>query len=197
MENKVKRLYDIDIFKLAEGQHPFEMKVNDDLFTLYDNGLIEKGLGTAYITLHKSANMITLDVMVKAAIELICDRSLEAFAHPIELNERLLVKYGEEEAELDDDLLVITQSTQKINLAQFIYEIISISLPMKRVHPDYLEEDDNDEDDLSEGKLVYSSLADGEQEQEHQGSGVTESEESIDPRWSVLQNLKNTQKNHN
>lgn len=187
MENKVKRLYDIDIFKIAEGEHQYEMEINDAFFALFDYGLVDKGLGSARIDLHKSSSMITLDVAVDAKVELICDRSLEPFEYPVDLNERLLVKYGEEEEELDDDLLVITQNTQKINLAQFIYEIIGISLPMKKIHPDYLEEDDQDEDDLSEGKLVYSSEQ-GEQEDESTGK---DEDEAIDPRWSVLKNLKN------
>jgi uncharacterized protein len=191
MENKVKRLYDIDIFKIADGEHHYEMKINDAFFALYDYGLVEKGQGIAQISLHKSASMITLDVAVNGGVELVCDRSLELFEHPIALSERLLVKYGEEEEELDDDLMIITQNTQKINLAQFIYEIIGISLPMKKIHPDYLEEEDEDEDDLSEVKLVYSSLADQEQEEEDQSSGSDESDDTIDPRWSILKNLKN------
>ena len=190
METKVKRLYDIDIFRLDNGEHHFEMDVNDAFFALYNYGLVERGKAKVDILLQKTDTMITLDFDIRGTVELICDRSLEHFEYPIELEERLLVKYGEEEEELDDDLLIITKNTQKINLAQFIYEIIGISLPMKKIHPDYLEEDDEedfDEDNLSEGRIVYSSLPEGiEEEEKQQGE-----EEEIDPRWAILKNLKN------
>ena len=189
MENKVKRQYDIDIFKLEDGEHFYELEVNDAFFASFNYGLIEKGQARVALRLNKSATMLTLDFVVKGQVELICDRSLEPFDQPIELEERLIVKYGEEEEDLDDDLLIITQNTQKINVAQFIYEIIGISLPMKKIHPDYLDEDDEDEfDDLSEGKLVYSSMADEQDTEEEEGS---EEEDQTDPRWAILKNLKN------
>lgn len=189
MENKVKRQYDIDIFKLEDGEHFYELEINDAFFALFDYGLIEKGQARVELSLKKSATMLTLDFVAKGQVELICDRSLEPFEQPIELQERLIVKYGEEEGDLDDDLLIITQNTQKINVAQFIYEIIGISLPMKKIHPDYLEEDDEDEfdDDLSEGKYVYSSLSGDQDTEEEENS----EEKEIDPRWAILKNLKN------
>ena len=190
METKVKRLYDIDIFRLPNGEHNYDFEVNDAFFALFNYGLIEKGQANINVQLLKTDTMITVNFDIRGKVELVCDRSLENFNYPIELNERLLVKYGEEEEELDDDLLVITQNTQKINVAQFIYEIIGISLPMKKIHPDYLEEEDEDEfDDLSEGRLVYSSL-DKDQEDTEEDS-KEENGEPIDPRWDILKNLKN------
>lgn len=188
METKVKRQYDIDIFRIADGEHTFEMEVNDEFFALFEHSFIEKGNAHVEIVLNKSTRMLTLDLHVEGKVELECDRSLETFDYPIDLNERLIVKYGEEEEELDDDVLVITRNTQKINLAQFIYEIIGISLPMKKIHPDYLEEEDEEEfDEVSEGRLVYSSL------EEEDDSEVEEKpeEDTTDPRWAILKNLKN------
>ncbi|WP_017732879.1 YceD family protein [Nafulsella turpanensis] len=188
METKVKRQFDIEIFRIADGEHTYEMEVNDAFFALFDYGLVEKGNARAEVVLNKSTRMLTLDIHVEGQVELTCDRSLETFDYPINLDERLIVKYGEEEVELDDDILVITQNTQKINLAQFIYEIIGISLPMKKIHPDYLEEEDEDEfDELSEGRLVYSSMEEGEETEDDEAP----EEDTTDPRWAILKNLKN------
>lgn len=190
METKVKRLYDIDIFRLDNGEHQFEMEVNDEFFALFDYGLVEKGKAKVDILLQKSDTMISLNMTIRGAAELICDRSLEPFMYPVELEERLLVKYGEEEEELDDDLLIITKNTQKINLAQFIYEIIGISLPMKKIHPDYLDEEDEedfDEEHPVAGRIVYSSIAEEAEEEEKPES----EDEEIDPRWAILKNLRN------
>jgi uncharacterized metal-binding protein YceD (DUF177 family) len=114
---------------------------------------------------------------------------LEPFWFPVNISETLYVKYGEEEQELDDDLLVITPTTQKINLAQFIYEIIGSSLPMKRVHPDFKNALDESDDDSEEGMVVYTSQS-AEAAEELEDEKIEESEES-DPRWEALKKFRN------
>lgn len=188
METKVKRQYDIEIFRIADGEHTFEMEINDAFFALFEYSPVEKGNARVEVVLNKTTRMLTLDVHIAGQVELECDRSLEAFDYPLDINERLIVKYGEEEEELDDDVLVITQNTQKINLAQFIYEIIGISLPMKKIHPDYLEEEDEEEfDEPGDGRLVYSSMEEDEDSEEEEKP----EEDTTDPRWAILKNLKN------
>ncbi|WP_224996398.1 DUF177 domain-containing protein [Cesiribacter sp. SM1] len=184
---KTWELYDIDVYRLPNGEHLYEMPLNNEFFSLFDFGLLEKGTGTANIRLVKTETMITVTAEVEGAVELTCDRSLEEYPHPISLQEVLYIKYGEEEEPLEDDLLMITRNTQKINLAQFLYEIIGASLPMKKIHPDYRREDDDDEDDLSEGTVVYSS---GNEEEEDTEAGEENSEDNVDPRWQILKNLR-------
>ena len=184
---KVWGLYDIDIYRLPNGEHLYEMPLNDEFFSLFDFGLLEKGTGTAKIRLVKTETMITIYADVDGAVELTCDRSLEQYPHPVSLQEALYVKYGDEEEPLEDDLLIITHNTQKINLAQFIYEIIGASLPMKKIHPDYRRDDDDDLEDESEGTVVYSS---NENELDEEAGESTADEEPVDPRWQILKNLR-------
>ncbi|EMR02724.1 YceD family protein [Cesiribacter andamanensis] len=183
---KTLELYDIDVFRLSNGEHLYEMPINDEFFSLFEWGLIEKGSGTANILLRKSETMMTVDADVNGEVELVCDRSLETFSHPVSLHEVLYIKYGETEEALEDDLLVITRNTQKINLAQFLYEIIGASLPMKKIHPDHRRDDDDDPEDDGEGTLVYSSDADPSAADEEEESG----DAATDPRWDILKNLR-------
>lgn len=183
---KTWELYDIDIYRLPIGEHLYEMPINDEFFSLFDYGLLEKGTGTAKIRLVKTETMITVHAEVEGAVELTCDRSLELYPHPVALEETLYVKYGENEEALEDDLLVITHNTQKINLSQFLYEIIGASLPMKKISPKHRREDDDDPEDESEGTVVYSSqVKDDTDSTEDAGDG-----EPIDPRWQILKNLR-------
>jgi uncharacterized protein len=184
---KTAERYDIDVFRLSNGEHLYEMPIDDEFFTLFDYGLIEKGKGTAKILLRKSETMITVEAGVEAAVELVCDRSLEKFSQPVSLQETLYIKYGENEEALEDDLLVITRNTQKISLAQFLYEIIGASLPMKKIHPDYRRQDDDDPEDESEGTLVYTSQPTDEGADTEEEAGE---ESANDPRWDILKNLR-------
>jgi uncharacterized protein len=89
----------------------------------------------------------------------------------------VIYKFGAEEKEIDDDVIQITRNHQIINLAQNIFELITIAVPMKKLHPRYdLEAEPDDE-------LIYTTR-DIEEESEDDSS-------EPDPRWEALKKLKN------
>lgn len=188
--SRILEEYDIQVHRLANGKHIYQMPVNDKFFESFDYGLVNKGKAEAQVILVKTSNMMTVLVAINGQVELVCDRSLEPFWYPVSVSETLYIKYGEEEAELDDDLLVILPTTQKVNLAQFIYEIIGASLPMKRIHPDFKNELD-DEDDESEGSMVYSTFSEEDDEPASKDKKEDPSEENSDPRWEALKKIRN------
>jgi uncharacterized metal-binding protein YceD (DUF177 family) len=89
-----------------------------------------------------------------------------------------MFKYGEEEAELSDEIIIINRDRVSLELGQYMYEFISLSIPIKKVHPKF--QDDEDDDDDSEGKLIYSSETE-----------ISDEEKEVDPRWEILKKLKN------
>nr|WP_255709841.1 DUF177 domain-containing protein [Pontibacter harenae] len=130
--------------------------------------------------------MLTFHFDIKGHVRLICDRSLEEFDYPLDIQQVFRIRYGEEDAELDDDLWQIKSNTQSINIAQHLYDYIGLSLPMKKLHPRFVEEMENDEDN-DEDILIYSS-------RDHDKEGDDENDEDdedddIDPRWNALRNL--------
>lgn len=165
------RDYKIEIFGLKNGSHQFDFSYNDEFFAEFENSLLSKGKGTCNIEMEKTDAMITLHFDVNGTIELECDRSLEHFDYPIQIKNELIYKYGDEEKELSEDVYVITKGTQEINIASFLFEIIHLEIPMKKVHPKFQDEDEDDE-------VIFSS----EKEED--------SEESVDPRWEALKKLK-------
>jgi uncharacterized protein len=80
-------------------------------------------------------------------------------------------------------VIIIPRDIQKLNLAQYIYEFIGLSIPMKKLHPKF--QDEEDEDDENETKLVYRS-EDGKKDNKENEEG-----DGIDPRWNALKDLKN------
>ena len=47
----------------------------------------------------------------------------------------LVVKFGEEFNDEFDDILIVPHNEFEINIAQYIYELIILSVPAKRIHP--------------------------------------------------------------
>jgi uncharacterized protein len=181
----VKKLkdYEIGIAKLSNKKHSYEFVMDDSFFELFGAEIISGGKLLAKVELDKTESLLTFDINIQGYVRLTCDRSLDEFDHPVDLQEVFRVKYGDETMELDDDLWQITSGTQTINLAQHLYDYISLSLPMKKLHPRFVEELDDEEDDSEEDLLIYTSHSESDSEDED------DDDEDTDPRWDALKNL--------
>jgi len=173
--------YKIDLRTLKNEDYAFEFAINDSFFQALQTDLLEKGALIAKVHLRKSDLMLHLTFDIEGMLELACDRSLELFDYPIALHEQLILQFGDTEESLDDDLEIIPHGTQIISLVQYLYEYLVMAVPMKKLHPKFQEEIDEDDCDV---KLIYSSSTD-------QQDAANEEDTYIDPRWAILKNLKN------
>jgi len=164
--------YNIDIFKLSNGSHHYEFDFDDSFFSMFEEPLVEKGSGVINLILTKTHSFIELSFDIKGKIELICDRSLDPFWYSLELNDKLMLKYGDTWEEISDEVIMMPRDEQTINVAQYVYEFIGVAVPMRKLHPKF-KDDDSEEDNV-----YYSSDSDDE------------SDNSIDPRWGKLKDLK-------
>jgi len=168
-----RREYNIDIFQLSLGNHSYEFEYDDTFFDLFEESLIEKGEGEINLNLLKTDSFIELNFEILGKVELVCDRSLDLFWFNLHLKDKLLLKFGDDWEEISDEILIMPRDEQTINVAQYIYEFIGIGVPMKKLHPRF-EQEDNDEDEI-----VYSSSDNSEHE-----------DDSADPRWKKLKDIK-------
>ncbi|CAG5012870.1 hypothetical protein DYBT9275_05264 [Dyadobacter sp. CECT 9275] len=177
--------YNIDIYGLEDKQYDYDMESGDAFFEELDQDIIEHGHFKTHVVLNKSATMLQLNFKTEGTLRLVCDRSLEPFDEAFSSNERIILKFGDRDEELTDEIEIINRNTNRINVARYIFDFIALSLPIKKIHPDLRTEEDEEEfpDDDVEAVLVYSS---GEQE-ETEGE---EKKEQIDPRWEALKKLK-------
>lgn len=169
--------FKVNIIGLSQKAHRFEYAFGSDFFALYGTALLEGGQFEAVVTLDKRETLIEADFSIRGNARLVCDRSLEAFDFPMDIHRKILFKYGEEEKELSEEIVLITRGQVALDVGQYLYELITVNLPMKRLHPRFRDEAETSED----LRLVYSSPVDGDENKE---------EEPIDPRWEKLKKLK-------
>lgn len=169
----------IDIYKMRNKLHQFEFEVDEVFFSSLEQELVKSGKLKAKIDLEKNDSFIGMDVNIQGTVELICDRSLDPYEHPIEEHRKVIFKYGDQEQELDHDVVMITNNTQQLDIGKYIFEFVGLALPMKKLHPRF---EDND-DEL--GSLVYSSSDNSD----------SEIQAETDPRWTKLNDLKKELKN--
>ena len=179
--------YNIDIYGLEDKQYDYDMESGDAFFEELEQDLIEHGHFKTHVVLTKTATMIQLHFHTEGSVELLCDRTLEPFEEPVDSDERIILKFGDRNEELTDEIEIINRNTNRINVAKYIFEFIALSLPVKKLHPSLRDEEyDDDDSEDDEVILVYSS----EEDENEEGD---ESEEKIDPRWEALKKLKGSQ----
>ena len=170
--------YSINIVGLSNKEHQFQYEFGDEFFRKYGTDLVSEGTFLVDLLLNKHETFLEAEFKIKGAARLICDRSLEPFDFPIENTNKIVFKYGEEFQEITEEIVVIPRDTATLELGQYMYEFIALEIPLKKLHPKF--KDEANEDDVSEGKIVYSSGTTDEKKDD----------EDIDPRWNILKKLK-------
>jgi len=174
--------YTLNLNGLDVGVHEYEFRLNDSFFALFDQSEVKKGNADVKLTLTKQSNMYTLDFDITGEVEVQCDRCLDDFMIPVDYEGTLWVKFSQEEKESDGDVIWIRPQEGELNIAQYIYESIILSLPYQRIHP----EDENgnsgcDPKMLEKFRIVsqeeFDELFDADDE------GDEEPEEGSDKTW--------------
>ncbi|MEY2739721.1 MAG: hypothetical protein RL259_1630, partial [Bacteroidota bacterium] len=89
---------------------------------------------------------------------------------------KLVVKFGDAFNDENEELLIIPHGEFQINVAQYIYESIVLSVPLRRIHPGVKD------GSLTEVIEKLEALAPKENKE-------SEQKNDIDPRWENLKKL--------
>lgn len=170
------RAYSVNIVGLSNKLHHFEFEVGRAFFDHYGNDIVSDGSFTATIELNKHETFIEAEFWIHGVAKLICDRCLESFDYPVDTKHKIMFKFGDEDKEVTEEIMIINRDTVTLELGQYIYEFIALAIPMKRLHPRFQNEDDDD----TEGRIIYTS---GDEDEKDKN-------EAIDPRWEQLKKLK-------
>lgn len=163
--------YRINILGLNLTIHQFHYEFGNEFFGKYDKGLVSEGKFTVDVTLDKRETFLETEFKIVGSVRLVCDRSLDEFDYPIDITRKIIFKYGDQEMEVSEDVMMIPHGTDSLEVGQYIYEFIALAVPMKKLHPRYQDESD-------EEGIIYSS-----------DSNEEKKEDEIDPRWEMLKKL--------
>ncbi len=128
--------YSIAYKGLKNGSHDFSFKVGGAFFGAFGSVDIKDGECGVSVALVKSETQLSLDVSIHGGVLVACDRCLEDCRIPVDFEGRLLVRFSNEPQEYDGEVLWLAPGEDEVDLAQYIYESIVLSLPYQRVHPE-------------------------------------------------------------
>ncbi len=162
----------IPVSGLALGVHDYKFDINDDFFADMDYSEVKKGEVTVSLNIVREESMMTLNFAIDGKVLVPCDRCGDEFYIPIQSEQVFCIKFGAEEIEESDDVVVVPAEEHAYDIRSLVYEYIILSIPMHRVHPD--------------GECNPEALALLSNDPEPE----TEEEADMDPRWAALKDLK-------
>ena len=164
----------IEFAGLKVGKHQFNFELNKEFFenfSFFDFNNIDLSVD---VDLTKKSTLLELNFHLRGSVNVNCDMTNEPFDMPFNKEDFLVVKFGQEYNDEDNEILVLPYGEHKVILDQYLYELVILSLPRKRVHPGV-------EDGTLESEII--KILD-----ELKPSGLAL---ESDPRWEKLKKIKN------
>ncbi len=128
--------YTIAFKGLKPGVHDFDFKVDASLFAAYEGAEITDGDCDVKVRMERAETQLRMAVSIDGYVMVPCDRCLEDCRIPIAYEGALTVKFSDIEGEYDGEVMWLPVGESEVDLAQYIYESIVLSLPYQRVHPE-------------------------------------------------------------
>ncbi|NCT18353.1 MAG: hypothetical protein COZ75_13730 [Flavobacteriaceae bacterium CG_4_8_14_3_um_filter_34_10] len=132
---KQMREFTIPFAGLKQGEHHFEFKIDTKFFTHFEYEEFHNVEVLAKVLLLKKSNSLEFYFEIDGIVNVNCDVTNEPYDQELQGMHHLVVNFGQEFNEDDDALIIIPHNSHEINIAQYIYELIVLSLPAKLVHP--------------------------------------------------------------
>ncbi|MDO5104263.1 DUF177 domain-containing protein [Capnocytophaga sp.] len=172
--------YNISFAGLKQGEHQFVYEIDAHFLSLFGFDEVNAIKQIVAVLLNKKTTLLELHFKNEGIVNVNCDLSNEPFDMKVQGSLDLVVKFGEEFNDENEELLILPYGESQVNVAQYIYELIVLSIPAKRVHPE-----------VANGTL-HSEILD-RLEALTPKENFQESDE-IDPRWESLKKIIITDK---
>ena len=165
--------YKIEFAGLKIGNHQFNFNADKKFFDRFNFSDFNDVSVNIDIDLIKKSTLLELTFALKGFVNVNCDLTNEPFDLQINHEAVLVVKFGQDYNDEDDEILVLPHGEHKLYVDQYIFELIVLSLPPKRIHPG-----------VEDGSLKSEILDILEDLKPKENSNLA------DPRWDQLKNLK-------
>jgi len=174
---KALKSYTIPFVGLKIGEHHFDYQIGNSFFEHFEYDEFNTVDVKIDLKFDKKSTFFELLFSAKGSVNVNCDITNEPYDQAIDDNFKLVVKFGDEYNDENEEILIVAHGEYEINIAQYIYELIILAVPIKRVHPG-----------IEDGTLqsdILSKLEELSPSEEQK----TKSSEDIDPRWDNLKKL--------
>ena len=174
---KALKEFTIPFVGLKLGKHHFEYEIKPSFFEHFEYTDFNDVNVKVDVLLEKKATLLELHFTIKGFVNVNCDLTNEPYNQPIETEFDLVVKFGDEFNDENIDILIIPHNAYEVSILQYIYELIVLAVPIKRLHPG-IEDGTLDSEILKRLEELSPKL-----NKKNDNTG------DIDPRWNTLKKL--------
>ncbi len=201
---KSKSEFIIPFVGLKMGFHEFDFEIHESFFEDYGYSIVQKGELLAKIVLEKKETMLIADFEVEGMVTTLCDRCNDPLDVKVKGNYRIIYTFGTNESN-DESLVILHPDSYEVDFRDPLYELITISLPIRKIHPkgecneEMMEllnkyglnpdDTDDEEEEWDEDDWDDDDWDDDEDWEDDEDDQNDPDDGPIDPRWSVLKNL--------
>ena len=169
-----KKEFFIPFVGLKQGTHRFEYGIDNTFFDSFGYKEFNGASIKAQASLNKTSTMMELDIVADGSVNVNCDLTNEPYDQEITSDLHLVIKFGEAYNDEDDEILILPHGEHQFNIAQYLYEMLVLAVPQKRMHPGVLD-----------GTLKSEAL----QKLQELQPKETKKDNNTDPRWDGLKKL--------
>ena len=169
--------FTIPFVGLKIGKHNFEHNVKQAFFEYFEYEDFNDVNVKVDLVLEKKTTLLELQFKISGFVNVNCDLTNEPYNQTIENDFDLVVKFGDEYNDENVDILIIPHGMYEVYIQQYVYELIVLSVPIKRIHPG-VEDGTLDSEILKKLEDLSPKLKDKK-----------DKEEETDPRWNTLKKL--------
>ena len=124
---------------LAAGENRFFWQAGKEFFEGYDNTEVLDAQLDIKTLVDKSGRYIGVDCDIAGWLVVECDRCLDMVDMPVDVQVRLSVKFGDEQAselgqDADREVIFVKEDDAELDMSQIVYDYSCLALPMQRTH---------------------------------------------------------------
>lgn len=157
----------IAISGLKDGAHSYAYELGAGFFRACGREDFLGGQAHVDVRMERTNHLLVARLHVDGHVDMLCDHCNAPMEQPVKGDQRQVFKLTGGEQTDDDELVGLDPDTHEINLTHYIFECISLHLPIRHVHP--------------EG-ACDPAVADALEK--------IQVNHEPDPRWAALQDLK-------
>jgi uncharacterized metal-binding protein YceD (DUF177 family) len=169
--------YIIPFVGLKVGEHHFDYHIDNTFFNYFEYDEFNAVDVKLDLKFEKKPTLLELYFSASGTVNVNCDSTNEPYNQAIDDQFKLVVKFGNEFNNENEEILIVPHGEYEINVSQYIYELIVLAVPAKRIHPG-----------IEDGTLQSEILSKLEELSPNKDK-KTKSPEDIDPRWNNLKKL--------
>ena len=174
---KPLKAFDIQFVGLKLGKHVYEYEIDYKFFEHFEYDEFNDVNVKIDLNLVKKSTFLELNFQASGTINVNCDLTNERYDESVNTDFDLVVSFGDEYNDDNEAILILPHAEYEINVAHYIYELIVLSLPQKRVHPGV------------EAGTLGSDILKQLEDLSPKSLENKPPKEDIDPRWETLKKL--------